>query len=134
MVAAATVQVKRTAVFHDEPIHSGNGGGLVVIGAQVHTLYTEALLIGKVFHGRKNPFSFSFAASRTAQSNTSGVTKSGRRIMDTHSKFSFVRIINAGNTRLMPKPFQRRHYIVEVALIDAIAQLAHLNRKRHAIQ
>ena len=58
MVAAAAVQVKRAAVFHGKPAQRGNGGGLVVIGAQVHTLHTEALLRGKVFYSRKILFLF----------------------------------------------------------------------------
>lgn len=84
---SVSLKIKPIPLLYGKGIHLRQRFRFFIIRADMQALNAKSLIIGQEFRLGKILFLFA-VASCTAQSNASGVTNSGSRIMDVHSNVS----------------------------------------------
>ena len=113
--------------------HRGHGGGLVVVGADVHALDAQPFLPRKeLYLGEVLLFlfrSFSDGPVKDLFRHKLWQADEGDPL-----EIFLTGIVHPMNALLPPQAFQRRHHIVKVALQPVFAQLAHFNGESHGVE
>ena len=127
VVKARLIEVHRIALLCRKSIHPGQRFRLVVVRAEVHTLDTEALIVGEELDLGEILFLFGCRfPDRPVE------LFPGHELRQAEHGCPVEAFLPG--PRLFPQPFQRRHYEVKVTVHPVTALLAHLDGVEQAIQ